>query len=141
MAELSLVSQHIPSWINYYLPGAIIFAALLWDLASSISIPKSIRTVLGWISSPFGNFLALEDLSEPVDFTPRSLKVKQRILVGLASVVFVGWAGCLVFGIYMDDRAYVVKSMVQLVSWVSTPCRVVDEINLFNGRVFSVISP
>jgi len=106
-----------PTWITYYLPAAIIFATLLHDLASSISQPKFVRAVFRCLSSPFRNFLALEDLSEPVDLTPRWPKVKNRILIGLASIMFVGWVGCLGFSLYMDDHIYAVNSMVQLASW------------------------
>ena len=109
--------EHIPALavIAYYnLPGAIIFAVLLHDLASSISQPKFVRTVCRWLSSPFRNFLSLEDLSEPVDLTPRCPKVKNRVLVGLASILFVSWTGCLVFRVNMKSLA-----MVQSVSWVS----------------------
>ena len=44
--------------------------------------------------------------------------MKNRFLVGLASILFVSWVGCLVFGVYIDDHVYAAKSMVQLVSWV-----------------------
>jgi hypothetical protein len=109
VAESSLV------WLR----GAIVFAALLYDLASSISQPKFVRAVFRWFSSPFRNFLALEDLPEPVDLTSRWPKVKNRILVGLASIMFVGWSGWLGFSLYLDDHVYAVKSTVQLASWVS----------------------
>ena len=109
------MAEHIPVWI----PGAIIFTALLHDLASSISQPKIVRAVFRWLSFPFRNFLTLDDLSEPVDLTPRCPKVTNRFLVGLASILFVSWMGCLVFGVYIDDKIYAMKSMVQSVSWVS----------------------
>ena len=92
------------------------------DLASPISRQKSVRAALRWLSFPFKNFLSLEDLSEPVDSTPKCPKLKNRILVGLASLALVGWVGNLVFGVYIDDREYVVKSMVHSASWVSIPC-------------------
>ena len=113
------MAEHIPAWIAYNLPGAIIFAVLLHDLTSSIPQPKYVRAVFRWLSSPVRNFLTLEDLSEPVDLTPRCTKVKSRFLVGLASILFVSWTGCLVFRVYMDDHVYVVTSMVQAISWVS----------------------
>ena len=106
---------------TYYLPGAIIFATLLYDLASSISQLKFVRAVFRCLSSPFRNFLALEDLSESVDLTPRWPKVKNRILIGLASIMLVGWVGCLGFSLYMDNHIYGVNSMVPLASWVC-PC-------------------
>ena len=90
------------------------------DFVSSISQPKIVRAVSRWLSSPFRNFLTLEDLSEPVDLTPRYSKLKNRFLVGLASILFVSWTGCLVFRIIRDDHVYAVKSMVQSVSWVSS---------------------
>lgn len=113
------MAEHIPAGMVYHLPGAIIVAALLYDLASSIYPPKFVRAAFRWLSSPFKNFLTLEDLLEPVDLTPRCPKVQNRFLVGLASILFVSWMGCLVFGVYVDDRVYAVKSMVQSVSWVS----------------------
>ena len=115
MAELT----GVPSWIVYNLPGAIIFVALLHNLASSISQPKFVRAVFRWLSSPFRDFLTLEDLSEPVDLTPRYSKGKNRFLVGLASISFVSWLGCVVFKIYVDDHVYAMKAMVQSLSWVS----------------------
>ena len=114
------MTEHIPAWIAYKLPGTIIFSAFLYDLASSISQPKFVRAIFRWLSSPFRNFLTLEDLSEPVDLTPRFSKVRNRFLVGLASILFVSWMGCLVFRVYMDDHVYAVKSMVQSVCWVSS---------------------
>ena len=114
------MAEHIPAWIAYNsLPGAIILASLLLDLASSISQPKIVRAVFRWLSSPFRNFLTLEDLSEPVDLTPRCPKVKNRFLVGLASILFICWTGWLVFRLYIDDHVYAVKLTVQSVSWVS----------------------
>ena len=79
-----------------------------------------IQAVFRCLSSPFKNFLTLEDLTEPVDLTPRCPKVKNRFLVGLASILCVSWMGCLVFRVYMDDHVYAVKSMIQSVSWVSS---------------------
>ena len=114
------MAEYIPAWIAYNLPGAIIFAVLLHDFASSISQPKFVRAVFRWLSSPFRNFLTLEDFSEPVDLTPRCFKVKNRFLVGLASILFVSWMGWLVFRVYMDDHVYALRSMVQSVSWVSS---------------------
>ena len=135
-----VVAEHIPAWIAYNLPGGIIFVALLHDLASSISQPKFVRAVFRWLSSPFRSFLTLEDLLEPVDLTPRYPKPKNRFLVGLASILFASWMGCLVFRVYMDDHVYAVKSMVQSVSWVS----LLQERNYLvvdlPGRVFSAIS-
>lgn len=110
------------AWIASHLPGAIIFAALLHDLAYSIYKPKSVRTLFRWLSSPFRNFLTLEDLPEPVDLIPRRSKVKNRFLVGMASILFVSWMGCLAFRVYMDDHVYLVKSMIQSISWVSPLC-------------------
>lgn len=115
------MAEYIPAWIAYSLPGAIIFAVLLHDFVSSIYHPKFVQAVFRWLSSPFRNFLTLEDLqiSEPVDLIPKCPRVKNRFLIGLASISFVSWLGCLVFGVYVDDQVYAVKSMVQSVSWVS----------------------
>ena len=135
------MTELIPPWISYNLPGVIIIAVLLHDLASSISQPKYVQAVFRWLSSPFRNSLTLEDLSEPIDLTPRCTKVKNRFLVGLASILFVSWTGCLVFRVVcIDDHAHAVKSMVQSVSWVSSlyemNCMVVD----LTGYVISAIS-
>ena len=113
------MAKHIPAWISYKLPGAIIFVALLHDLVSSIPQPTFVRAVFRWLSSPFRNFLTLEDLPEPVDLSPKCLKAKNRLLVGLASILLVCWMSCLVFRVYMDDHVSAMKPMVQSVSWVS----------------------
>ena len=134
------MAEHIPAWMQYYMPGVIIFVVLLHDLASSVSQPKFVRACFRWLSSPFRNFLTLEDLSEPVDLTPRCPKMKNRFLVGLASILFVSWTGCLVFRVYIDDHVYVVKSMVQSVSWVSSLYEMNYMVVNLTGYVISAIS-
>jgi hypothetical protein len=113
------------------LPGVIIFVALLHDLVSSVSLPKFVRAVFRWLSSPFRNFLTLEDLLDPVDLTLRYSKAKNRFLVGLASILFVSWMGYLIFSVYLDNHGNAVKPMIQSVSWVSS----------LNEKKFLVVYP
>ncbi|KAF8167359.1 pleiotropic drug resistance ABC transporter [Crassisporium funariophilum] len=113
----SLAPSHISAWLNTLLPAAIILTAVSYDIVTSIPYPKTLRAVFHWLSAPFKNFLTLEDLLDPVDRTPISSRLKTRQNAGLACVALVGWVGCLMFGIYIKDNDYALKSLIQSISW------------------------
>ncbi|KJA28401.1 hypothetical protein HYPSUDRAFT_62031 [Hypholoma sublateritium FD-334 SS-4] len=107
-----------PKWFNNLLPAIIISTAFTLDLVHAIPQPRPLRTLWSWISGPYRNFLTLDDLIlEPVDRTPQFSQLKARILSGLSCVAFVGWIGCLVFSIYMNDEDRLIRSLVYSVSW------------------------
>lgn len=64
----------------------------------------------------------MDDLLEAIERTPEFSTIKNRYLIGLSSLAFVGWVGCLVFGISVNDREYAMKALVYSVSWVSLLC-------------------
>jgi hypothetical protein len=108
-----------PKWLDSVLPAIIIITALLLDLVSAVPYPRPLRSLWRWISSPFRNFLTLDDLLlEPVDRTPENTDGKARVLVRLSGLAFVGWAACLMYSAYMGDGESLVKSLVYSVSWV-----------------------
>ena len=111
-----------PKWLSTWLPAAIILSSLLFDLLSSIRYPKISRTLWNWTTSPFRNFLTVDDLLESFERTPEFSTIKNRYLIGLSSVALVGWVGCLVFGISVNDGEYATKALVYSISWVSLPC-------------------
>ncbi|KDR85730.1 hypothetical protein GALMADRAFT_84830 [Galerina marginata CBS 339.88] len=106
-----------PKWLDTVLPASILLVALLLDLVRSIHYPKPLQSIWRWFSFPFRNFLTLDDLLEPVDRTPIDSKTKSRYLVGLAGVAFIGWVGCLTFGISGHNKEYAIKSLVYSISW------------------------
>ncbi|KIM47463.1 hypothetical protein M413DRAFT_22125 [Hebeloma cylindrosporum] len=109
---------------EHFLTGRHILFSLLFDLVSSIRHPEILRKLWNWTTSPFRNFLTVDDLLEPVDRTPEFSTLKNRYLIGLASVAFVGWVGCLVFGISINDREYTAKALVYSISWCYIMLRV-----------------
>lgn len=109
-----------PKWLNNLLPVIIISAAFALDLVSAIPHPRPLRALWSWISAPYSNFLTLDDLIlEPVDRTPQFSQLKTRILAGLSCLAFVGWVGCLMYSVYMNDQDCLIRSLVYSVSWVS----------------------
>ncbi len=107
-------------WFSNSLPAIIVFMAFSLDLVSILPHPRPFRTLWCWISSPFCNFLTLDDLIlDPVDRTPKFSHLKTRMLTGLSSLAVVGWVGILVFSVYMSDQDYLIRSLIYTVSWVS----------------------
>jgi len=108
-----------PEWLNTLLPGSIIFAAFILDILWTLPWPAPFQFAWKWISSPFRNFLTIDDLLEPVDRSPSDAKFKNRCLAGLAFVSFLEWVGCIVFGVIMKDSNFMIMALVYSVSWVS----------------------
>ena len=107
-------------WFSNSLPAIIVFIAFSLDLVSILPHPRPLRTLWCWISSPFCNFLTLDDLIlEPADRTPKFSHLKTRMLAGLSCLAVVGWVGILVFSVYMSDQDCLIRSLIYTVSWVS----------------------
>jgi len=108
-----------PKWLDVILPAAIVLLAILFDLLASIPYPRVFHTTWHRISSPFLNFLTVDDLLEPVDRTPKFSQRKSHVLTALASIGFLGWLVCLMVGIWGENKHFAIRSLVFSVCWVS----------------------
>lgn len=108
------------------LPGAIVLAALLFDLLSRIPWPNAVKRIGRGLRSPFIDFLTLKDLNrEQIGPALVSPLWKTRTLVLLASLHTVGWAGALAYGLLAGETDHanrdVLRELVGTVAWVSPP--------------------
>lgn len=65
--------------------------------------------------------MTLDDLLEPVGPTVKPSELRIRILAALAIVSFVGWLGCLAYGVYLRDELYIIRALTFSICWVSDP--------------------
>lgn len=105
-------------WLNVSLPLGIIFLSLFIDLVRSVPIPNPLRAAYRFLSAPFRNFLALDDLLEPVDRTPKSCKTENKSLVVLAGIQFLGWTSSLAYAVTTENHPLVIQSLLYTISWV-----------------------
>lgn len=103
------------------LPGVVGLVALVYDLTLTIRLPKSLASTLHRLSSPFQDFLALEDLFDPVDFTNTRSELKNRTLAGLALLDSVCWLAFFAYRALLGDSMLATKSLVASVTWVRFP--------------------
>ncbi|KAF7337494.1 P-loop containing nucleoside triphosphate hydrolase protein [Mycena sanguinolenta] len=70
---------------------------IVYDLTSRIDLPKYSKSIVQSLSSPFQNFLGLEDLGEPVGTQSRRSRLKVVALVGLALLQCASFLGSFVY--------------------------------------------
>lgn len=112
-------SFELSRWADTLVPAAIIAAAFLFSVSSTIPVPRRVLRLWTWLTAPFRNFLTIDDLWEPVDRTLPITKVASRILTGIAAVEFVAWMTYLGYMKYMDDLHGTAKSLIFSLAWVS----------------------
>lgn len=102
--------------------GTILLAAftvmtILHDALSSITWPKRLLGVAALLSSPFQNFLTIDDLK---DIGPSKTPAvwKTRALTALAFVNSVGWLAFLAYALVIDDAELAVQALVAAIAWV-----------------------
>jgi len=110
-----------PEILSILLPTGIVLLALILDIITSIKYPKVLRKAWIRFSSPFRNFMTLDDLLEPVGPTVKPSELRIRILAALAVVSLVGWLACLAYGVYSRDELYIIRALTFSICWVSDP--------------------
>lgn len=108
-----------PKRLETYLLASIFVLTFLHDILSAFRYPRQLRRFWIRFTSPFRDFLTLDDLLDPVDRTLTDRAVTGRYLAGLAAVEALGWIGRLIYAIILHHTDYATKSLVLSVSWVS----------------------
>jgi len=106
-----MVTQVFDLW-RTVLPATIILLSVAYNLVASFKAWK-------WLTRPFHDFLAFEDLLEPIgpSFTVHNSTF--RLLFGFATVSSVGWLGCLTFAIYTHHTSHAIRALILAACWVS----------------------
>ncbi|TFK41840.1 pleiotropic drug resistance ABC transporter [Crucibulum laeve] len=107
------------------LPCGFILLAFFHDIATTIRHPKPVRILYSRISSPFRNFLTLEDLDDPVDGTLRYDISKLRALACLACISSIVWAGCFTFAFYTEAPKQFIGSLVFSIAWAYVALQII----------------
>lgn len=100
------------------LPATIIVVTLVYDVLSSIRLPKPLRNILRALGTPFRDFLTLEDLEDPVDYNLSRSAWRERALVTLAISESAGWLGYFVYTVTLTDSVLSTEAVVACVAWV-----------------------
>lgn len=91
---------------------------LVYDLTSRVQLPKSSKSIWQTLSSPFRDFLRLEDLAEPVGDNARRSRAKVVYLVALGLLQCAGFLGCLVYALVSGQRGGAIVSLLISLAWV-----------------------
>jgi len=102
------------------LPTAVIAFTLVHDVLVSVepSVPKVAQRIWIYLTSPFRNFLYLEDLEEPVKKLDGPPVQKIRALTILPLVQSIGWLGCFVYACVSRDVPMIIQSLLVSITWV-----------------------
>jgi len=103
------------------LPATIILLAIAYDIVAS-------RKAWKWLTRPFHDFMALNDLLEPIGPSVKVPDNTSRILFVLATVSSMGWIGCLAFGIYTNHTNQAIRALIFAVCWVNA--------SFFGGAIY-----
>ncbi|KAF9567761.1 pleiotropic drug resistance ABC transporter [Agrocybe pediades] len=106
------------------IPTVFIALSILLDVCFAVSWPKPLNTVWKWCTSPFRNFLKLDDLLEPVDKNPLDSNSTNKRLRACALAGFVTWLGCVGFGVVVKNNTVVMVSLIHTLSWAFILARI-----------------
>jgi hypothetical protein len=104
--------------LEFILPGSIIFVTIIYDVLSTIHFPKSCRTTLSSLASPFQNFVTVDDLENVNAALPLAVW-KARTLSFLALGNSLGWMAYFVYACVVQDNIPAVEALSVSVTWVS----------------------
>jgi hypothetical protein len=102
------------------LSASLIAVAVVHDFVTTSSIPYPFKQSFRHLGAPFRNFLTLEDVMNPLEGEVRCSKSKSRALSALAFIASTSWLGCVVYGVYLENTEYAVKSLISSFAWVRT---------------------
>jgi hypothetical protein len=95
----------------------LISFTIVYDLTSRVDLPKYPKTIWQTLSSPFQNFLELEDLEEPVGDEARRSRIKVICLVVLGLLQGAGFLAYFVYTTVVFERDATVSLLISL-AWV-----------------------
>ncbi|KAJ7459165.1 P-loop containing nucleoside triphosphate hydrolase protein [Mycena galericulata] len=104
----------------------VLLATILYDLTSKAqTTPKSTQSSWHTLSSPFQNFLTLDDLEESPGSSARRSRLKISSLVGLGLLQCAGWLACFVYALVSGQHVATVPLLISL-AWGYTSMRIVS---------------
>ncbi|EMD33950.1 hypothetical protein CERSUDRAFT_117480 [Gelatoporia subvermispora B] len=105
------------------LPAGSVALILLYDLLSSLYYPKVLRRIARSLSSPFRDFLALEDLEETAEPLGPSAIWKGRSMVVLSVCECVAWAAVLAYSEAVHEGVLEARAIVVCIAWLYVSLR------------------
>ncbi|KAF9644674.1 pleiotropic drug resistance ABC transporter [Thelephora ganbajun] len=101
-------------WLGTITPCVIIVYLVLLDLAYRL---KPLRGLFRWVTTPFTNFLVLEDLLDPVGKTVQPPVWKRRILVVLPAAEALSWIALFFYTLLVPNSLWLIRSGVSAILW------------------------
>ncbi|OCH93071.1 P-loop containing nucleoside triphosphate hydrolase protein [Obba rivulosa] len=110
---------------NIILPAGTGALMLIYDLFSSVNYPKPVRRFMRTISSPFMDFLTLEDLDESAGTPAPAAVWKHRSMAMLSICECVAWAAISAYSEVVHERSRGVLAMVECIAWLYVSLRII----------------
>lgn len=107
--------------IDVIAPSSIILFTIVYDIVSVFRavIPSTFKLLWKHISSPFQNFLTLDDFDEPAGKPLPKSQIKIVLLCILGVLQSSGWLGYLVYTCVNDDgTSTMIKALLIFITWV-----------------------
>ncbi|KAK7063980.1 P-loop containing nucleoside triphosphate hydrolase protein [Favolaschia claudopus] len=101
----------------------LVSLTVVYDLNSKLYWPKPAKSTWQTLSWPFQNFLALEDLAEPVGEKSRRSRVKVAGLVALGLLQSAGWLAAFVYAT-VSGQGRTLISLLLALAWCYTSLRI-----------------
>ena len=102
-------------WLGTITPCVIIAYLVLLDLAFRL---KPLRKLFRWLTTPFANFLLLEDLLDPIGKIIKPPAWKQRFFVVLPALEALSWVATFFYTLLVSDSSWLIRSGVSAILWV-----------------------
>ncbi|KAF5368585.1 hypothetical protein D9758_002189 [Tetrapyrgos nigripes] len=123
--DFGWMAKHF-SYAENFLPALVILLTLSYDCLSTFSsfLPKVARRAFRTLTSPFRNFVTLQDvdpIGEPVSVSTLTL----RALFILGMLQSAGWLGCFVYSVFIQDTQFLIKSLLASITWGYASVRII----------------
>lgn len=127
LADLSVDAKPAQPWLSrearVLIVGTLIPACggllmLFYDLVSTLRFHKSFRKAFRTLTSPFRNFLTLDDLEDPPGRAVSPATWKSRALALGAVLECVAWAAAFAYAETVGDGKGAAQAIVASVTWV-----------------------
>ena len=125
MFTLRLTFVDRPLMLFVQLLAALLVYTVTYDVLSKLVLPKRLQRLTRRVTSPFRNFLTVEDIDGPVSEPSHLPLFTSRVLTSAACLQAFGWFSALLYGVILHDTSLTLSSATFAASWVKfmTSCQ------------------
>ncbi|KAI0950790.1 hypothetical protein AcW1_008002 [Taiwanofungus camphoratus] len=110
--------------LGTFLPACVGLLILCYDLLSTFRYPKPVQRAFRTLTSPFRDFLTLDDLEGPIGCAAPTVVWKSRVLAVGAALASVAWLAVFAYAEIVGDTAYRTLAIVGTITWLYAFLRV-----------------